>query len=209
MKYNNLEFIKLTEPKIRVNGIKRKRALFKCDCGNIKDYDFSAVKTGHTKNCKECGNKFRAKSKTKHGMSKDILYKKWSDMKKRCYNPNVDRYNQYGALGIKVCDEWKNNFELFYNWSLNNGFKENLTLERLNVNGDYEPNNCVYITLREQHFNKKNTRYVEYNGVKISLAKLLFEKGLSNKLSHVHKKLNNGFNIKDILNFYLHLQTKD
>jgi hypothetical protein len=202
MKYNSLEFIQLTEPKIRVNGIKRKRALFKCDCGSIKDYDFSAVKTGHTKNCKECGNNLRAKSKTKHGMSKDILYKKWSDMKKRCYNKNVDRYNQYGALGIKVCNEWKNSFESFYNWSLENGYKKGLSLERQNVNGNYEPLNCIYISLRNQHFNKKNTRYVLYKNKKIALSELLYNNNLSNKLSCAHSMLNRGKTIEDILFYY-------
>jgi len=202
MKYNNLEFIKEAEPKIRVNGSKRTRAFFKCDCGDISEYDYSAVRIGHTKNCKKCGNKLRSQTKTKHGMSKDILYRRWADMKKRCYNPNVQRYNQYGALGIVVCDEWKNSFESFLKWSLDNGFNESLSLERKDVNGNYDPNNCEYISLREQHFNKKNTTYVFYKGKEIALSRLLFENNLSSKLSSVHSRLKRNQNIEDILENY-------
>ena len=202
MKYKKLEFIELTEPKIRSNGRKRKRGLFKCDCGNINDYDYSAVITGHIKNCNKCGIKLRSKAITKHGFSKNVLYRRWADMKKRCYNPNVQRYNQYGALGIKVCDEWKNSFECFLKWSIENGYSKELSLERKNVNGNYEPSNCIYIPLREQHFNKKNTRYILYKGEEIALSKLLHKENLSHHLSNIHSRLNRGQDINDILKHY-------
>jgi hypothetical protein len=172
MQYGNFEFIEFTEPRIRNNGGLRKRALFKCECGDVREYDFTAVKTGHTKKCRLCGNKNLRDSVKKHNLIKHPLYKKWADMKKRCFNPKVDRYNSYGALGITVCDDWKNNFKSFYDWSIENGWEEGLTIERNDVNGNYCPENCCYIPLSEQKYNLKNTFYVEYKGVKIPLKRI-------------------------------------
>jgi hypothetical protein len=202
MKFGKLTFLKELEPKIRTNGNKRRFALFLCDCGNQQRIDFFSVKTGKKEQCNDCGFKKRKEKKTTHGKSNTTLYRRWADMKKRCYNPNVDRYNQYGALGIKVCDEWKNSFQSFLDWSLKNGYEKELSLERKNVNGDYEPSNCIYISLREQHFNKKNTRYVLYENKKIALSKLLYDNNLSDKLSSIHSRLNRGQKIEDILTFY-------
>lgn len=82
----------------------------------------------------------------KHGLcinKKHPLYKKYYSMKARCYNPNSLAYKNYGGRGIKICDEWLEDVMNFYNWAINNGYKENLTLDRINVNGNYEPNNCM------------------------------------------------------------------
>lgn len=93
-------------------------------------------------------------------------------MKKRCYNKNVDRYNRYGALNIIVCEEWRLDFKSFYDWSIKNGWKEGLTIERINVEGNYCPENCCYIPLREQYYNLKNTFWFYYKGNKIPFKKV-------------------------------------
>ena len=90
----------------------------------------------------------------------------YTNMKTRCYNPNSNRYYCYGGRGIKVCEDWKNNFANFKEWALNNGYAENLTLDRINNNGDYEPNNCRWVTYKQQRLNSTTNRIIEIYGNK-------------------------------------------
>src|SRR5690349_8318975 len=117
-KINNFTFLGFAEPKIRPNGIKRLRGFFKCNCGIEKELDYSKVKTGETKQCIDCGRLVSSENRKTHGLVKHPLYSKWCDMKNRCYNEKVDRYEHYGGKGIKVCDEWKEDFNSFYQWSI-------------------------------------------------------------------------------------------
>lgn len=106
----------------------------------------------------------------KHGMHHTQLYREWGYMKNRCYNPNSDSYKYYGARGIIICDEWKDDFMAFYNWAYNNGYVDGLSIERIDVNGNYEPKNCCWIPVNKQARNTRRTYIVEYNGKKMSLA---------------------------------------
>lgn len=99
------------------------------------------------------------KNKT-HGLTKTRLYTTWGGMKARCNDKND---KDYGGRGIKVCDEWQE-FEPFYQWALNNGYQDNLTIDRIDVNGDYEPNNCRWATKKEQGRNTRFNRYLTYKG---------------------------------------------
>lgn len=107
----------------------------------------------------------------KHGMNNTRLYRIWNGMKNRCNNQNRKDYYMYGGRGIFVCDEWQN-FIPFYEWAERNGYSEELTLERIDVNGNYEPDNCIWVTLKEQANNKTTTPYVEYNNELITLKQL-------------------------------------
>lgn len=105
----------------------------------------------------------------KHGMYKTRLYSIWASMKERCLNTKDYRYKHYGARGIKVCDEWKNDFKTFYEWAILNGYDEaapkgEYTLDRIDVNGNYEPSNCRWITLKEQQLNTTKSRLITYKG---------------------------------------------
>lgn len=93
-------------------------------------------------------------------------------MKNRCYNPNFKKHQLYFDKGIKVCDEWKNNFMSFYNWSIQNGYKNNLTIDRIDVNGNYEPSNCRWVDYEVQNNNRSINRKIEYNGKNYSLKQL-------------------------------------
>lgn len=93
------------------------------------------------------------------------LWSIYHDIKKRCNNPNSSRFKDYGGRGIKMCDEWLNDFDSFADWSKNNGYSDELTIDRKDVDGNYEPQNCRWITIKEQCRNKRNTVLVEYNGV--------------------------------------------
>lgn len=88
------------------------------------------------------------------------LYHTWMDMKSRCYDKNVEAYRFYGARGIKICHEWRNNFMAFYNWALANGYQEHLTIDRIDSGGDYSPENCQWLTrsdnAKRQHRNTRN-----------------------------------------------------
>ena len=77
-------------------------------------------------------------------------------MKSRCYNKNTPNYKYYGALGVIICEEWKNNFEIFRNWALSHGYREDLTIDRINPYGNYEPNNCRWVDYKTQNNNKRN-----------------------------------------------------
>lgn len=133
-----------------------------CDCGNEIIVTAGRLRSGHTKSC-GCYMKERSKeiciSRTKHGKRKTRLYNIWCNIKSRCCNPNNPDYKKwYGSRGITVCEEWKNNFEAFYNWAISHGYKDELTIDRIDNNGDYTPLNCRWVTMKEQCKNKRKRK---------------------------------------------------
>lgn len=98
-----------------------------------------------------------------HGQKHTKLYKVWEGMKRRCTNKNSGSYKYYGGKGIKVCDSWQN-FQPFYEWAKANGYKEGLTIDRINSNGNYEPSNCRWVTYKEQNRNYSRNHLITYNG---------------------------------------------
>ncbi len=103
----------------------------------------------------------------KHGLcieKKHPLYKRYYSMKERCYNLNSLAYKNYGGRGINICKEWLEDVMNFYNWAMANGYQEHLTLDRIDVNGNYEPSNCRWITDYEQRLNKRNNKLITING---------------------------------------------
>jgi hypothetical protein len=159
----------------------RKMARVRCECGSesIKDYHY--VISRKTKSCSNCVKGKPNLSSIKHNLIKHKLYRKWQDMLNRCRNKNVDRYMSYGGRGIKVCEEWATDFKNYYDWCMANGWEDKLQVDRIDVDGNYEPSNCRIVKAVEQGFNKRNTLYVEYEGKKFSLAKLCFEQNLPYK----------------------------
>lgn len=149
-----------------------------CECGNIKKLMPGDVKSGKVRSCGCLLNEMSTKRATKFKhLTKDNkrLYSIYNGVKKRCYSKAEPRYKDYGERGIKMCDEWLASFDNFADWSLSNGYSDKMTIERIDVNGDYCPENCKWITSQEQSFNKRTTRWVNYKGEHIQL-KILCER---------------------------------
>lgn len=99
-----------------------------------------------------------------HGLSDHPLYRKWNDVKNRCFNEKVMCYKYYGGRGITMCDEWKNDFQLFYDWCINNGWRKELQIDRIDNNLNYSPDNCRFVSRSENCRNKNSNHYLEYLG---------------------------------------------
>lgn len=131
--------------------------LCKCDCGNEKIIRGNNLKRGLTKSC-GCYNKETTSNRFKtHGLTKTRLYRIWHHIKERCYNSNNNAYKNYGGRGIKMCNEWLSNFVNFYNWAISNGYNDDLTIDRINNNSNYEPKNCHWVNRTYQTRNRRNT----------------------------------------------------
>lgn len=125
------------------------------------------------------------------------LYHIWASMKQRCKNPNNHKYNDYGGRGITVCNEWKV-FDNFYNWSVDNGYKEGLTIDRIDNDKGYSPDNCRWATQTEQARNKRNTIFLELDGERKPLPKWADEKNIPSSV--IRKRLKMGWSVNEALN---------
>lgn len=165
--------------------------LCKCECGNIREFSGTAISTGAIQSC-GCLQKERArKAKQTHGLSKTSLYRVFSRMKNRCNNPNYPSYKHYGARGIIICDEWLNNSISFINWANKNGYKKGLTIERIDNDKNYCPENCKWATWKEQANNKRNNTCINYKGIDYNITEAARLSGVP--LSTLSKRLQKGW----------------
>jgi hypothetical protein len=149
-----------------VDNRREARWICQCDCGNTtNDTRGSQLRRGKATSCGCFRNEQSSIRASKHKKSNTRVYSIWTDMKKRCFNVQCKRYPDYGGRGITVCEGWRNNFEAFYEWSIANGYADNLTIDRIDVNGNYEPSNCRWITIQEQQLNKRNNKGARYDGI--------------------------------------------
>lgn len=158
-------FGKLTAVKFLYNNDKGTTMwLCRCDCGNEIEVSYNNLKSGNTQSC-GCWHEL-------HKESNSRLYKCWRGIKQRCENTNDSNYPRYGGRGIVVCDEWRNSYLSFRKWALENGYSDNLTIDRINVDGNYEPSNCRWTTMEVQQNNRRDNVYVEYRGERLTLKQL-------------------------------------
>lgn len=143
--------------------------LFLCDCGKEVVLRKSAVTSGNTKRCSCCAAQRSAEANTVHGGVGTRLYREWAGIVQRCTNPKDTSWERYGAKGVTICDEWRS-FPAFRDWAFANGYDDSLTIDRIDPNGNYEPSNCRWASVREQANNKQGTLWIEYGGERLQLS---------------------------------------
>ncbi len=153
-KFNRLTVIKRVENDWQGNA----KFLCRCECGKQVIVLGYCLRNKNTQSRGCLGREKRIEANTIHNLSKHRLHIIWDCMKARCGNKNNPNYKYYGGRGIKVCEEWKNDFMNFYNWAITNKYEKSLTIDRINNNGNYEPNNCRWVTMKEQNKNKRQRK---------------------------------------------------
>lgn len=172
-KFGRLLILKEGEPHMTKGGHKHRTAVIRCDCGTIKQVQISIILSGQTTSCgcfqREAAAKRMPSISRIHGGFGTPEFESWCQMKKRCKNPKHKSYNDYGGRGIQVCDRWRDSFENFLK-DMGHRPSAKHSIDRIDVNGNYEPSNCRWATKTEQSRNQRNNVVVEYNGQKKCLA---------------------------------------
>ena len=188
-----------------------------CDCGNEHIAKSYALRNLHTTQCRECSLKQigdanrkyyliherpeptnKIINSTKYPLITRRLRETHINMKTRCYNPNSLSYYRYGGRGIKICDEWKDNFLAFALWALDNGYRDDLTIDRIDNDGDYEPSNCHFVTYTEQANNRITSTRLEYNGEVDTMAN--WSRRLNIPYHFIQYRKDKGICMEDIVN---------
>ena len=171
----------------------------KCDCGNLTPVSRNNLTSGHTLSCGCLQQRMRRHGEYHkiHGQTGTRLHRIWKDMKTRCTNPNAINYDNYGGRGISVCEEWRKDSYAFREWAVANGYCDDLTLDRIDVNGNYCPENCRWVTRKEQNNNRRDNRKLTFNGRTQSIPEWAEELGLS--YGGLYDRLRRGLPIEMVL----------
>lgn len=178
----------------RAESTNRRRVkwLCKCDCGNEVIVSGDDLHSGNTKSCKCLRSENSRQIHKTHGLTNTRLHNIWSRMIDRCCNPQSKFYNSYGGRGISICVEWRNSFQAFYDWAKANGYAETLSIDRIDNDGNYCPENCRWATAKEQSNNRRSNTLVTMNGKTQTVTHWCNELGLKNR-DIVYKRLNAGW----------------
>lgn len=155
--FGKLKVISRVENTPRSDGKTIPSWLCLCDCGNYRIVLGASLRSGNTKSC-GCINRKHGASCANGKNKPSRLYRIWIDIKGRCYYPSTNSYSVYGGRGIKMCDEWRKSFTAFEQWAISNGYSDELSIDRINNDGDYEPSNCRWATSSEQRLNQRAER---------------------------------------------------
>lgn len=174
--------------------------LCKCDCGN--EFMTRGMQLGRVKSCGCMTRKLISDSKRIYNKEDRRLYNVWLSMKNRCYKETYQCYSNYGGRGITVCEEWAKDFNSFRKWAMEHGYmkdakKRECTLDRIDVNGNYEPDNCRWVNMKIQNSNKRNNRFVTYNGETHTISE--WGRITDININTLYHRLTNNWNIEDAL----------
>lgn len=169
--------------------------LCRCACGTEKQVRQDHMRSQRVISC-GCHQKRRTSEVSKiHGMKNTRIYTCWRNMKTRCYNPNFIGFDRYGGRGIRVCEEWQE-FLPFYEWAMANGYKDDLSIDRIDNDGNYCPQNCRWATTKGQALNRSSNCLIEYKGVRRHISE--WDKMIGSKKSgRVRARLNAGWSIEE------------
>lgn len=190
IKYGRLTVVKRVENSR--NG--SSRWLCRCDCGEERIHTAGHLNYGDVLSCGCLGKESRLHSNTSHGGSKTKLYRVWHSMKDRCLLETSRAFKHYGGRGISVCEEWLK-YEPFYRWAIENGYKEGLSIDRIDVDGNYEPSNCRWVSKAIQANNKRSNRVICYNGISHTARE--WSEILGIKYTTLIKRLDEGWSVED------------
>lgn len=198
-------FGRLTVLERAPNHGKRTMWLCCCDCNTQKVVSSDELKSGKTQSCgclhREISSKVLRRMRNEQnadGRSKTRLYKIWKGMKERCYRKTNADYNRYGGRGIQVCSEWRRDFFAFKSWALSCGYSDGLTIDRINNDGDYCPENCRWATISEQSNNRRSNVLLSAYGVTHTMAEWARVVGISTEL--IWYRLNHGWPVEQAIN---------
>ena len=168
----------------------------KCDCGNTKFVSGGHLRDGHTQSC-GCLHDENSRNVNKtHGKCHTRLHATWTNMLQRCTNPKNHKYNRYGERGICVCDEWRD-FQNFYEWAMSNGYADELTIDRIDNNGNYEPSNCRWVDSYTQMNNTSTNKMLYYKDGYYSIADI--SRMSETPYNLLRNRLANGWGLEDAI----------
>ena len=199
--FTNQKFGKLLA--IKPNGVNKKGQILwecLCDCGNYCIKTSYSLRVGYGIQCDMCKRKMISQKNSKPKKYSKRLYECYVNMKTRATNKNQDHNNRYINRGVKMCDEWLNDYYAFEKWALENGYNENLTLDRIDNNGNYEPNNCRWATAKEQANNRRTNRLLEYNNEFNTMAN--WSNILGIKYCNIQRMIKKGKTLSEIVIYY-------
>ena len=178
---------------------KGRKCVCKCDCGNTYITWDRIIRYGNRQSC-GCLEAVRTQGTYKHGFrsknSKDRLYATWANMKTRCNNPHSKDFSNYGGRGIKICNEWDNDFITFRNWALANGYSDKLTIDRVDNNKGYNPDNCRWVGKDVQGINKRNCINITYKGKTQTISQWSRKTGINR--STIKYRYSHGYSVTEI-----------
>lgn len=176
---------------------KNNKRYFKCECecGNKKDIRLGNLTKGKVKSC-GCLLKDNGVRNKIHGQWNKAVYGVWRDMKQRCLNPKNQQYKNYGGRNITVCTEWLE-AENFIKWAFSNGYQQDLSLDRKDVNGNYEPGNCRWVTMSVQQNNKRTNRIITYKGTTKNIKEWSKITGVNHET--IRRRLKDGWDVEEAL----------
>ncbi len=159
-----------------------------CDCGKEKIVYAPRLKDGTSVSCGCYGRERVKEAAIKHGGRSTRLYHIWAMIKQRTSNPNHTAYNNYGGRGIQICDEWRNDFPAFRTWAISAGYTDQLSIDRIDNDGNYEPSNCRWVDTREQNRNQRQNIILEFNGKTQLMIDWARELGITEQA--LHRRIN-------------------